>query len=280
MYDRIETIGKSVIQHGKQNDRVYLMKLAASDFPGIIPQLEEMAVKEGYGKIFAKLPGWTRKEMILQGYRLEASVPFFYNAEDSAVFFAKFIDPARETMEKKTREALTGIIEKAGSLFFEEKEISVTSSCGIHLLDKTHASALSDLYRSVFASYPFPVFEPEYIRESMDTLTLYFGVFDGGRLVAASGADMDMSNRNAEMTDFAVLPEFRGRGLASALLNCMEREVKKNGINVFYTIARAMQPGINITFAKAGYIFAGTLVNNTGIAGSIESMNVWYRIGF
>lgn len=123
MYDRIETIGKSVIQHGKQNDRVYLMKLAASDFPGIIPQLEEMAVKEGYGKIFAKLPGWTQKEMILRRYKIEASVPFFYNAEESAVFFAGFIDPARETMEKKTREAITGIIEKAGSLFLKKRKL-------------------------------------------------------------------------------------------------------------------------------------------------------------
>ena len=277
MYDRVETMGHSVVQHGKNNDRVYLMKLAASDFPGIIPKIEAMAVKEGYGKIFAKLPGWTRKELILRGYKIEATVPFFYNEVDSAVFFARFIDPAREFMERKTREEITSIIEKAGSLFFDEKKTHGTSSWDIHLLDKTYAPALSDLYSSVFASYPFPVFDPDYVAQSMDTHTLYFGIFEGDRLVAAAGADMDL---NAEMTDFAVLPEYRGRRLSSVLLNCMEKEVQKRGINVCYTIARAMQPGINITFASGGYLFAGTLVNNTGIAGSIESMNVWYRIGF
>jgi putative beta-lysine N-acetyltransferase len=199
---------------------------------------------------------------------------------DSAVFFAKFIDPARGFMEREFRDRAAAIIESACSLVFDERQGFGPNLYDVKLLDKTHAPILSDLYRSVFASYPFPVFDPDYIKGSMDTHTLYFGVFNGGRLVAASGADMDMSNQNAEMTDFAVLPEYRQRRLASVLLNCMEREVKKHGINVFYTIARAMQPGINVTFAKAGYLFAGTLVNNTDIAGSIESMNVWYRIGF
>jgi len=34
---------------------------------------------------------------------------------------------------------------------------------------------------------------------------------------------------------------------------------------------------MNITFAKQGYQYAGCLVNNSNICGSIESMNVWYR---
>ena len=45
----------------------------------------------------------------------------------------------------------------------------------------------------------------------------------------------------------------------------------------WYTIARALSAGMNITFAKAGYRYAGTLVNNTDISGTIESMNVWWR---
>jgi hypothetical protein len=34
---------------------------------------------------------------------------------------------------------------------------------------------------------------------------------------------------------------------------------------------------MNITFARAGYRYAGTLVNNTQICGQLESMNVWYK---
>jgi hypothetical protein len=44
-----------------------------------------------------------------------------------------------------------------------------------------------------------------------------------------------------------------------------------------YTIARAESAGMNETFAKNGYKYCGTLVNNTNISGQIESMNVWVK---
>jgi hypothetical protein len=58
----------------------------------------------------------------------------------------------------------------------------------------------------------------------------------------------------------------------------MEREMKRLGMLTTYTIARALSPGMNITFAKMGYNYAGTLKNNCNISGCIESMNVWYKI--
>ena len=57
----------------------------------------------------------------------------------------------------------------------------------------------------------------------------------------------------------------------------METTMNDHGIHTQYTIARALSAGMNITFAKAGYRYAGTLVNNTDISGTIESMNVWYH---
>ena len=49
------------------------------------------------------------------------------------------------------------------------------------------------------------------------------------------------------------------------------------GIDTFYTIARSVSFGMNITFAKMDYKYTGTLKNNTNISGNIESMNVWYK---
>jgi hypothetical protein len=57
----------------------------------------------------------------------------------------------------------------------------------------------------------------------------------------------------------------------------MQKAMTERGITTWYTIARALSAGMNITFAKAGYRYAGTLVNNTDISGTIESMNVWWR---
>jgi hypothetical protein len=57
----------------------------------------------------------------------------------------------------------------------------------------------------------------------------------------------------------------------------LEAAVEKLGIKTAYTIARAYSPGMNITFARSGYIYSGTLTHNTQISGKLESMNVWYK---
>jgi len=57
----------------------------------------------------------------------------------------------------------------------------------------------------------------------------------------------------------------------------MERSMTEQGMRTAFSIARALSPAMNILFAKEGYIFGGTLVNNTQIAGHVESMNVWHK---
>jgi putative beta-lysine N-acetyltransferase len=88
---------------------------------------------------------------------------------------------------------------------------------------------------------------------------------------------MDIENLNVEMTDFAVLPKYRGKSLSLFLLNQMDAHMREQGINTAYTIARANSFGMNSTFSKCGYSFAGRLVKNTQIGGEIEDMNVWYK---
>ncbi|MCK5703257.1 MAG: hypothetical protein KAI29_18980, partial [Cyclobacteriaceae bacterium] len=127
---------------------------------------------------------------------------------------------------------------------------------------------------------PFPIFNPDYLVSTMKEDVVYFGIFNGeDDLIAASSSEMDISSSNVEMTDFATLPTNRGTGLALILLNRMEEEMHQKNIKTFYTIARAYSYGMNITFAKNGYTFSGTLSNNTNISGNIESMNVSYKLG-
>ncbi|NIP49233.1 MAG: GNAT family N-acetyltransferase [Phycisphaerae bacterium] len=102
-------------------------------------------------------------------------------------------------------------------------------------------------------------------------------MFNGDELVALSSAEVDFNGGNVEMTDFATLSDYRGQGLATFLLDRMEEDVRSGGIQTAYTIARAYSYGMNITFAKHGYQYAGTLVNNTQISGQLESMNVWHK---
>ena len=80
------------------------------------------------------------------------------------------------------------------------------------------------------------------------------------------------------MLEPEMLPSRRKRGMATQLLGVMDAHAREAGLRVAYTIARACSYGMNITFGRRGYRYAGTLVNNTQIAGAIESMNVWYKL--
>ncbi len=51
----------------------------------------------------------------------------------------------------------------------------------------------------------------------------------------------------------------------------MEEEMQRCGIRTSFIIARAAFYPVNITFARAGYRFGGTLVNNTNICGAFDS---------
>jgi len=274
MSDTLEKIGNSHIQHGTDNDRIYLMKLDPADLPGITAQLDALATEKGYTKIFAKVPVPYASAFTEGGYRKEGNIPKFYNGETDAAFLGKFIDPAREITPQ--RDEIEKIIALAKSKNGRSGK-PLPSGYTLRPAGETDAQELAEVYRQVFASYPFPIHDPDHLIETMRSHVCYFVAEKDGKIAAASSGEMDKENRNAEMTDFATLPEHLGNGLAVHLLRFMEPEMRNRGILTLYTIARAISPGINITFSKCGYMFGGTLINNTQISGSIESMNLWYR---
>ena len=277
MYDNIVTIGKSKIQHGKNNNRIYLMHLHKDDYPTIIGKMESLASKNDYTKIFSKIPKWAIQSFAASGYIEEAVIPKFYYGKHDTHFFSKFINGSRANSDKLNQHKINKIIQLAISKKDESLTSSLKPSLRMKVLNQSDIMKLAELYRRVFRSYPFPIFEQEYLLETMNNNVLYMGVFSDNNLIAASSAEMDITSKNAEMTDFATLQDFRGNNLSLFLLNNMESEMFKRDIRTLYTIARSVSFGMNITFGRMGYKFAGTLVNNTHIAGKIESMNVWYK---
>lgn len=277
MYDIIEKIGNSLLQHGKYNDRIYLMKADSSDFPQILLKLDKLADEQKYSKIFAKVPAALSDVFLINGYVREAKIPGFFNGKEDAVFFSRFTDPARKNIaagkKQKIQQNLALAKNRAGAGL--KKKLADTFL--LRKLAKTDLKQLASLYRQVFDSYPFPIFETDYLKKTMDNNVYYFGIFQNDILVAASSAEVDAENSNSEMTDFATLPDFRSNNFSLLLLNEMEKEMQMTGIKTLYTIARSYSAGMNITFSKMDYGFSGTLVNNTNIAGSLECMNVWYK---
>ena len=139
------------------------------------------------------------------------------------------------------------------------------------------AAEMSRLYKAVFKTYPFPVFDPHYLIESINGYATYFCVRKDNRMVALAASEMDPDNLAVEMTDFATLSGYRRLGMADCLLKAMEKEMIQQGMKTAFSISRSLSAAMNITFVKNGYKFGGTLGNNTNIAGRIESMNIWHK---
>lgn len=272
--DKIEVIGESLVQHGKLSDRVYLMRYSENDDPDIIiNSIINLADQYRYSKIFTKVPSVLVPCLIERGFTIEAAIPGFYFGSRDAFFMSKFFDETRKFPDSDALRTFKQIM-----LEFNEEYIFVPDNKkSVSLLTPNDAKQISALYSTVFASYPFPIHDPSYIVDTMKTHVRYFGIRQGKRLIAVSSAEIDEKYQNAEMTDFATDPEFRGRKLASYLLYEMEQQLSAEGIRTAYTIARLHSPAMNITFLKNRYTYSGTLVKNTNIAGKIESMNVLYK---
>ncbi len=274
MTDKIEKIGKSIIQHGKSNNRIYLLKLDSDDLPAIISELDNLATKNGYTKIFTKIQADVLPEFLLNGYTVEAFVPRFYNGKADCIMASKFLDGSRKKTPDTLLQAFAGLFSLNGKV----NKKPLASHFQIRVLGEDDADAAAKVFSAVFETYPFPVHDPNYLRQTMrSNMARYYGTWQGNKLVGISTAETDFEKENAEMTDFAVLPESRGNGLGIHLLLFMEEEMRKAGIKTAYTIARLAEPGMNLTFMKGGYKFSGTLINNTNIGGNIESMNIFYK---
>ncbi len=275
MSDTINTIGRSIIQHGPVNDRVYLMKLHPDDATDFVEYLDRLASSRGYSKVFAKVPRWNMVRFVAAGYELEASIPDFFPDGAAACFMGKYFTTTRrvEPQPQLVKEIL--VVSKA-----QEPvccPVSLPEGFTARIAREGDTAGMAEVYRKVFASYPFPIHDAGFLRAAMLGGTIFFGIWHGDKIVALSSAEIDCSSGSAEMTDFATLPEYRGHGFALYLLQQLEEAVQSREIRSLFTIARAYSFGMNITFARNGYRFGGTLTNNTNISGSLESMNVWHK---
>lgn len=272
--DQVVDLAGATIQHGPCNRRVYLMKLGQARPQHVLPPLLDLCRRQKYGKVFAKVARRHEEEFSRLGFETEARVPGFFQNREEAVFLGLYLDPERR--KPKQAQEMRNIRRLARS---KTARLVTPLPPGLTVRRCLAADipAMAAIYSRVFASYPFPISDQRFLAETMASHVVYFGVWKKDLLVALASAETDRAEQNAEMTDFATLPEYRGGGYAQMLLERMEKEMRREGIATAYTIARALSPGMNITFARQGYQFAGCLVNNTNICGDIESMNVWYR---
>src|SRR5690554_1709071 len=96
--DKIETLQGALIQHGSLSNRIYLMGLGDADSEEIISSLNQLALKNNYSKIFAKVPKNLAKNFLNEGYSIEASIPMFYNSREEALFLGRYFSLERSKL--------------------------------------------------------------------------------------------------------------------------------------------------------------------------------------
>ncbi|OEU65436.1 MAG: putative beta-lysine N-acetyltransferase [Desulfovibrio sp. S3730MH75] len=276
LHDSIVKVGQSTMQVGSFNDRIYLMSLAPEDGPTIVDELADLAASKDVSKIFAKIPESQAVSFLSCGFEKEAEVPNMFDGE-AGVFLSLYRYPWRK--EVSNTDELDNVLSVAQSKHGKGNVSTLPSTLYMRRLSLEDASELAKLYGQTFETYPFPITDPEFIRQEMGGGVRFMGVFEGDKIVGAASAEVSKDGLSAEMTDFAVNPEFRAMGIAGALLRALEKDCDQTGIKCLFTIARGCSYGINSLFSKGGYEYAGRLINNTNISGSLESMNVWSKVG-
>jgi len=272
--DTIDQLYGSTIQHGHHNDRIYLMHLEPEYTDALIAELEKLALSRKYGKIFAKIPMDQWKAFEKAGYIKEAEIPCFYAGEKTCCFGAMFFGDRQKTEEDFSE--LNQLLQKKKGA---EQNVPIRSGKrpSVKKCTFSEADELATFYRDIFVSYPFPLTSTPFIRLSMREKCNYYYIREEGKIVAAAAADIDKEHQYAEMTDFATTPSFGGKGLATLLLHQLERDLDPAEVKTVFTIARSRSLSMNRVFQKRGYTYSGLLINNTQIAGRIESMTVWYK---
>ena len=226
--DTVEEYQGSIIQHGPYNDRIYLMRLAeqaSADFP---QQLISLAKTKGYAKIFAKVPEKASAAFIQAGFVAEAEIPGFFSGRENALFMAYYLNNVRKQEDDVAR------LENILHIARDKRKTAVSSPdprFRLHPCHRDDVPAMAAIYRQTFASYPFPIQEAGYLLETMQSHVAYFGAEIDGELAALASAEIDREAANAEMTDFATLPEQAGHNLSLHLLLRMEKAMQEQNIS-------------------------------------------------
>lgn len=270
----VMVINGSVIEISKLCMRIYLTNFFGYKVKETLIELDKIAKEQNLTKIIARIPVNYKEDFLNNGYILEAHIPKFYNNRIDAYFMGKFLTPERKICHDK--EIIENVLEVSVQKPISSVDNLPEGFC-CKKIEELDIVDLAELYKSIFETYPSPIFDTNYIAKTIHNSEEYLGIWKDGKLIATAATEKDFEAQSAELVAFAVIPEYRGYNLPLYLIKELEKILKEQKFKTVYAIARAISYGMNISFAKMNYIYAGTLINNTCISGNLEHMHVWYK---
>ncbi|GGE03561.1 N-acetyltransferase YodP [Marinithermofilum abyssi] len=256
------------------NSRVKLLEYPKQEVSRLSRDLVEEAEEKQLGKVIVYAREQDVEAWKNEGFRLEGTIDGFFNG-DSACMMANFVEKERALSEKC--DELDRIVKLAEQTKKIEQPPELPAGYALREAQPEDVPELARLYRQVFTTYPTPIHHEDDIRRAMED-DVYFSVVTHEEwIVSASSADVFPEYQCAELTDCATDPQYRGKGLVSALFSHLEQKLSKMGIGHAFSLTRAISAGMNIVAAKHGYRYRGRLVQNCEIAGGFEDMNIWVK---
>ncbi|MGM0876322.1 MAG: putative beta-lysine N-acetyltransferase [Bacillota bacterium] len=240
----------------------------------ILHELDRVLEKNSFTKVifFTRPEHW--QQLLAKGFELEAIIKGFFNGTDNYIMTCyKEIDRRTSKYWIQEDSIIHTIQEK------ERKPEETNSPNRYHFRKATlqDGNQLADLYGKVFAIYPTPMNNEDYVKKMINEGTIFYVVECDKQLVSAASADVNQIFHHAELTDCATLLEHRKYGLMKKLLIYLENDLRNNGIYCAFSIARALSFGMNAAFYQLGYQYNGRLTNNCYIFDKLEDMNVWVK---
>ncbi|MGM0751145.1 MAG: putative beta-lysine N-acetyltransferase [Bacillota bacterium] len=252
----------------------YNRRLRVDEFRGNPGLLWEYVKRETESSLYEKVivkARWNQSLFFFEkGFILEGGVNAYFNG-DKALFMSKFLTNERRNSSYWSKE--DEILQSVQQLDSQ----TVVSSETIFVATEEHAGQLADLYQEVFKLYPVPLHNPDYVKESMKSGTIFVYIEEDGRIISAASAEVSLSCKNAELTDCATRSSHRKGGYMKHLIRKLEGELLERDIFCAYTIARALSFGMNAVFHQLGYRYGGRLANNCIIFDKMEDMNIWEK---
>lgn len=241
----------------------------------IVQKINELAEPDKFSKIifYCRQDHW--RKLLPLGFELEAIIDGYFNGTDNYILTSY--------KEVNRRESSTWIEEDqiVNQILTNQKATDKVTDppCQYHFRKAISEDAenLAKLYKHVFAIYPTPMNDPQYIKKMICNGTIFYVVEAKSEIVSAASAEKNVIFHNAELTDCATLAEHRKYGLMKKLMLFLEGELKNEGIYQVYSIARAQSYGMNAVFYQLNYKYNGRLTNNCYIFNQLENMNVWVK---
>lgn len=240
-----------------------------------LEKIIDFATLNQAGKIIGNCNLSNLKIFTEAGFCIEGKIAGFFQGKD-AYCLSYFIDSKRKIAANSVEEDM--LINQCLKIHGKySARGSNTLPYSIRTATQRDIGEIVALFSTVFSTYPTPVYDEDYLSQTMNGKILYKVAELEGKIIGIASADMDIENLNAEMTDCATYSEYRGKGVLSNIINELELELKNRNFITLYSLSRAINIGINMVLCKHEYKYAGRLINNCNICGAFEDMNIWTK---